>query len=130
MRILEQTIYRGPNPYAEFPVIRVRVDLGALEEWPSVRLGPAFTDGLLAALPGLRDHGCSYRTPGGFVRRLTEDEGTWLGHIFEHVVLELQRLAGSDVSFGKTRSDGKHGHYDVIYEYEDEQVALEATDRG
>ncbi len=81
MKILSTNVYRGPNQYAHFPVIRHVIDLGVLEEWPTMRLGQAFIDGLLAALPGLHEHGCSYRTPGGFVRRMTEDEGTWLGHV-------------------------------------------------
>ena len=54
-------------------------------------------------------HGCSYRTAGGFVRRMTEDEGTWLGHVWEHVALELQGVAGHDVTFGKTRSTDRAG---------------------
>ena len=65
---------------------------------------PAFVDGLVAALPGLGEHGCSYREPGGFIRRMREDEGTWLGHVLEHVAIELQNVAGEDVTFGKTRS--------------------------
>ena len=59
MRILERSVYVGPSLYAHFPVIRLELDLAALEEWPTTRLGPAFTDGLLAALPGLAEHGLS-----------------------------------------------------------------------
>ena len=55
-------------------------------------------------LPGLQEHGCSYQVPGGLIRRMREDEGTWLGHVLEHVAIELQNIAGEDVSFGKTRS--------------------------
>ena len=63
---------------------------------------------MLEHLPGLHEHGCSYKEPGGFVRRLREDEGTWLGHVMEHVAIELQVVAGSDVTFGRTRSiDGR-----------------------
>ena len=76
MKILETSVFRGPNIYALFPVIRQVVDLGVLEDWPSAKLGSGFSDGLLEALPGLHEHGCSYREPGGFVRRLREDEGT------------------------------------------------------
>jgi cyanophycin synthetase len=130
MRILDERVYVGPNLYAHFPVVRLRVDLGVFEDWPSARLGPAFIDGLLAALPGLRDHGCSYRRPGGLVRRLREDEGTWMGHILEHVALELQGLAGADVTFGKTRSSGRRGQYDVVYEYEQRDVGLRAAKLG
>jgi cyanophycin synthetase len=130
MKILEQAVYVGPSLYAHFPVIRLDVDLGELEEWPSVRLGPAFAEGLLAALPGLRTHGCSYGEPGGFVRRLTEDRGTWLGHILEHVAIELQNVAGHPLTFGKTRSLGPHGQYMVIYQYEQAEVGIEAGNLG
>ena len=103
MKILSTNVYVGPSLYAHFPVIRHQLDLGILEEWPSVRLGEAFIDSLIEALPGLQNHGCSYGEPGGFIRRLREDEGTWMGHIWEHASLELQNEAGSDVSFGRTR---------------------------
>ena len=128
MRVVERAAYVGPNLYASFPVMRMRLDLGVLEEWPSVRLGTSFTNGLLNALPGLQEHGCSYRTPGGFVRRLTEDEGTWMGHILEHVAIELQVRAGEKVTFGKTRSTGTPGEYDVVYAYKDRRVGREAGD--
>jgi cyanophycin synthetase len=130
MRILDRAVYVGPSLYAHFPVIRLDVDLGELEQWPSVRLGRGFTDGLVAALPGLRDHTCSYGEPGGFIRRLTEDQGTWMGHILEHVAIELQNVAGEVVTFGKTRSHGPPGHYYVIYQYEQEEVGLEAGRLG
>src|SRR5918999_4243100 len=126
MRILDQAVFVGPSLYAHFPVIRLDIDLGPLEDWPSGRLGPSFTDPLVAALPGLKLHGCSYGKPGGFVRRLTEGEGTWMGHILEHVALELQNVAGETVTFGKTRSHGPRGHYYVVYQYEQETVGLEA----
>ncbi|MFL5493323.1 MAG: cyanophycin synthetase [Gemmatimonadales bacterium] len=130
MRILDRAVYVGPSLYAYFPVIRLELDLGELEAWPSVKLGPAFTDGLIAALPGLQEHGCSYGEPGGFIRRLTEDEGTWMGHILEHVAIELQNVAGEPVTFGKTRSQGAAGHYHVVYQYEQEDVGLEAGRLG
>jgi cyanophycin synthetase len=128
MKILETSVFRGPNIYALFPVIRHVVDLGVLEEWPSAKLGPGFIDGLLEALPGLHEHGCSYREPGGFVRRLREDEGTWLGHVWEHMAIELQNVAGADVTFGKTRGAGAPGVYNMIYEYEQEDVGLRAAE--
>ena len=128
MKILETSVYRGPNIYALFPVIRHRIDIGVLEDWPSGRLGPKFIDGLLAALPGLHEHGCSYSEPGGFVRRLREDGGTWIGHIWEHVSIELQNIAGGDVSFGKTRGSGEVGHYNMIYQFQQEEVGLQAAD--
>src|ERR1039458_7678067 len=130
MKILEQRVYRGPSLYAHFPVMRLTVDLGALEAWPSAKL-PSFNDRLLAALPTLAQHTCSYGVPGGFVRRLTEEDGTWLGHVLEHVALELQQLTGANVTFGKTRSAGEGapaGHYTVVFEYEEERVGEAAAD--
>jgi cyanophycin synthetase len=126
MKILDKAVFVGPSLYAHFPVIRLDIDLGPLEEWPSGKLGRSFTDALLAALPGLHEHTCSYGKPGGFVRRLTEGDGTWMGHILEHVAIELQNVAGETVTFGKTRSNGPPGHYSVIYHYEQEDVGLEA----
>ncbi|MCE3268905.1 MAG: cyanophycin synthetase, partial [Burkholderiales bacterium] len=126
MKILSTNVYVGPNVYASFPVIRHVIDLGVLENWPSVKLGNDFIDGLISALPGLKTHGCSYRSSGGFIRRLREGEGTWLGHIWEHVTLEMQGLAGSDVSFGKTRSTDKIGEYNMVFEYKQKDVGLRA----
>ncbi|MEN1958718.1 cyanophycin synthetase [Luteimonas sp. MJ246] len=127
MRILERSVYVGPSLHAHFPVIRLLLDLGALEQWPTARLGPEFIDGLVTALPGLAEHGCSYREPGGFLRRMREDEGTWLGHVLEHVAIELQNIAGEDVTFGKTRSvDDRPGVYTVVYEYVQREEGIAA----
>ncbi|MEN1957097.1 cyanophycin synthetase [Luteimonas sp. MJ204] len=127
MRILERSVYVGPSLHAHFPVIRLLLDLGELEQWPTARLGPEFIDGLVAALPGLAEHGCSYREPGGFLRRMREDEGTWLGHVLEHVAIELQNIAGEDVTFGKTRSvDDRPGVYTVVYEYVQREEGIAA----
>lgn len=128
MKILNTNLYIGPNQYAKFRVIRHTLDIGVLENWPSARLGPAFIDGLIAALPGLDEHGCSYRTPGGFVRRLREDDGTWMAHITEHVALELQCVAGNEVSFGRTRSAGETGQYNMVYAYIHRDVGLAACE--
>ncbi|MDF1699767.1 MAG: acetate--CoA ligase family protein, partial [Planctomycetota bacterium] len=126
MRILDTSVYLGPNLYALFRVIRLRVDLGELEAWPTARLGEGYIGALLEALPTLAEHGCSYGEPGGFVRRLREDEGTWLGHVLEHVAIELQNMAGGDVTFGKTRSTDEEGIYTVVYEYQQGDVGREA----
>ena len=114
---------RGPNYWAREPVIRQVVDLGVLEEWPSNRI-PGFVDGLVEILPTLEDHACSLGRRGGFVTRLRE--GTWLGHVSEHVALEFQNIAGTDVRHGKTRGTGEYGRYNVIFEYREEQVGIEA----
>jgi cyanophycin synthetase len=128
MKIVSTNVYVGPNIYAHFPVIRHVLDLGVLEEWPTGRLGNDFIDPLLKELPGLHEHGCSYKEPGGFVRRLNEDEGTWLGHVMEHVAIELQNIAGYPVTFGRTRSvDGQPGHYNMVFQYHDDAVGREAS---
>jgi cyanophycin synthetase len=127
MRITARSVYVGPSQYAHFPVIRLELDLGVLEHWPTGRLGPAFVDALVAALPELKQHGCSYKEPGGFIRRMQEDEGTWLGHVLEHVAIELQNMAGEDVTFGRTRSiSGRPGVYSVVYEYAQREEGIEA----
>ncbi len=123
LRAIETRVLRGPNYWAREPVIRMLVDLGVLEEYPSNKI-PGFTDSLVALMPTLEDHACSLGRRGGFVSRLRE--GTWAGHIAEHIALEFQNLAGTDVRHGKTRSAGVPGQYNCIYEYREEQVGLEA----
>ena len=123
LRILETRVLRGPNYWAREPVIRLLVDLGVLEQYPS-NLIPNFTDALVALLPTLEDHACSLGRRGGFITRLRD--GTWMGHIAEHVALEFQNLAGTDVRHGKTRAAGPVGQYNCIYEYREEAVGLEA----
>ncbi|HEX7186385.1 MAG TPA: cyanophycin synthetase [Thermoanaerobaculia bacterium] len=128
MKILDTRVYRGPNLYALRKVIRLRVDLGELEDYPTLQL-PGFVDRLLEHVPTLHEHHCSYDEAGGFVRRMTEDEGTWLGHVLEHVAIELQCLAGTPVRFGKTRShDLPRGQYHVIYSFDEESVGLRASE--
>lgn len=124
MLITESAVYRGPNIYSLRPMVRIQVDLGDLECCPTDRL-TGFTPALLAALPGLQDHGCCYGKPGGLVRRL--ESGTLIGHVAEHVVPELQTLAGSRATRGETRSvKGRPGLSNVMFTYADEAVALMA----
>ncbi len=123
LRILETRVLRGPNYWAREPVIRQVVDLGVLEEFPSNKI-PGFVDALVGMLPTLEDHACSLGRRGGFITRLRE--GTWVGHVSEHIALEFQNLAGTDVRHGKTRSTGEYGRYNVIFEYREEQVGIEA----
>jgi cyanophycin synthetase len=124
LAIAETRVYRGPNIWSYDPAIHLVVKLGVLEDWPTNTL-PGFTEHLLQLLPGLREHSCSRGRRGGFVERL--DEGTWLGHVTEHVALQLQQEVGQDMRRGKTRQvKGLRGHYNVIYGYVDEQVGLAA----
>jgi cyanophycin synthetase len=123
LRILETRVYRGPNYWAYDRAIHLLVDLGSLEDWPSDTL-PGVNDELLRLLPGLVDHTCGVGRRGGFVERLRE--GTWLGHVAEHVALQLQREAGGEQRRGKTRGAGQRGQYNVIYGYSDERVGVAA----
>ena len=126
MKLIETSVYLGPSVYALFPVIRFTLDLEDMELWPTMKLGRGFVDALVAALPGLAEHGCSYGEPGGFIRRMTEGEGTWIGHVLEHCAIEVQNVAGAKVTFGKTREAGSPGVYHVVYQYEEAEVGLEA----
>jgi cyanophycin synthetase len=122
VQLLEWGVYRGPHRYGQRPMVRLQVDLGRLEAWPSDRLD-GFNAALLGALPGLARHGCCYGEPGGLIRRL--EAGTWFGHIAEHVALELQTQAGGRATRGKTRSvKGRPGVYNVMFAYADEQTGL------
>ena len=121
--VRESRVYRGPNYYSYEPAVHLVVDIGRLEDYPT-DLMPGFTEELMALLPGLQDHQCSRGRDGGFVERLVE--GTWAGHVVEHVALEIQRLAGHEMTRGKTRSTGETGVYNVIYGYLDETVGTMA----
>ncbi|HEU4830395.1 MAG TPA: cyanophycin synthetase [Gemmatimonadales bacterium] len=114
---------RGPNTWSLDPVIACDVVPGALCEVNSADL-PGFPDRLLEALPSLLEHPCSVGAPGGFARRLRE--GTEWPHILEHVALDLQGLAGSDVRFGRVVRGGGPGAWRVVVEYEHEEVGVAA----
>jgi cyanophycin synthetase len=123
LKVVETQVFRGPNYWSYDPAVRLLVDLGALEDWPSNTI-PGFVDGLIEMLPGIAEHSCSLGRRGGFGERLKE--GTWLGHVAEHIALELQRESGAHVYRGKTRSAGEAGRYNVIYGYWEERVGLAA----
>jgi cyanophycin synthetase len=123
LEVRKTTVYRGPNIWARMPAIHYVLDIGELEERPSNKI-PGFYEHLTELMPSLYDHRCSVGRPGGFLQRLRE--GTWMGHVLEHVALEIQNLAGADVGRGKTRSTSEKGVYNVIYEYDQEDVGLAA----
>jgi len=126
LTIVSRRVYRGPNVWHYDKAIHLVVDLGSLEEYPSNTI-PGLSERLVELLPGLANHSCSRGHKGGFVERLTE--GTWMGHIAEHVALQLQQAVGHDLRRGKTRQvRGEYGRYDVIYAYFDETVGLAAGD--
>jgi len=125
LAIVETRVYRGPNVWSYGTAIHLVVDLGSLEDYPTDRL-PGFSESLLELLPGLREHSCSRGKRGGLVERL--EEGTWLGHVTEHVALQLQQEVGHDMRRGKTRQvKGVRGRYNIVYGYVDEQAGLTAA---
>ena len=127
IQLLRVTYLRGPNVWTYRPVLEVWLDLGELEECPS-HLLPGFNERLVAQLPALMEHHCGVGERGGFLQRLTE--GTWAGHVLEHVVIELLNLAGMPTGFGQTRSTTRRGIYRMVFRARDEQVAREALALG
>ncbi|ERN42530.1 cyanophycin synthetase [Rubidibacter lacunae KORDI 51-2] len=121
MKILRTQTLRGPNYWSirHHKLILMRLDLEDLAETPSNQI-PGLYDGLLDVLPSLDEHFCSPGCRGGFLMRLRE--GTLMGHVVEHVALELQVLVGKNVGFGRTRESEKPGVYNVVFQYRDEQV--------
>jgi len=123
LRVTRVRALRGPNYWRLAPVIACDLALGSLDQVTTAELS-GFTDRLVAALPSLFDHKCSVGHPGGFIERMRE--GTYLPHVLEHVALELQTRAGSDVSFGRVVPSGDEGVWWVIVAYEDEEVGVRA----
>lgn len=127
IQLLRINYLRGPNIWTYRPVLEVWLDLGKLEDFPSNTL-PGMTDRLTQWLPALIEHHCGVGERGGFLQRL--QEGTWCGHILEHIVIELLNLAGMPTGFGQTRSTSKHGIYRMVFRARDEQVARVALQQG
>jgi len=125
IKFLRINYLAGPNIWTYRPVIEAWLDIGELEDYPS-NLLPGFTTRLTTWLPGLIEHHCGVGYHGGFIERL--NEGTWAGHILEHVVLEVQSLAGMKTGFGKTRSTGEHGVYKMAFRTRDNVVGRAALD--
>lgn len=123
IRILKVTYLRGPNIWTYRPTLEAWIDIGDLEDCPSNTL-PGFYERLTAWLPSLEEHHCSPGVRGGFLQRLRE--GTWPGHIMEHVALELQNLAGMQTGFGKARSTHVRGVYKVVIRTRQEDVGRAA----
>jgi cyanophycin synthetase len=125
LKIISVSHLPAPNKWGDRDLIHMLVDLGPLEELPTGKI-PGFPQRLLRALPTLDDHRCSYGERGGLTRRMTEDEGTWMGHVLEHVAIELQCLQGDEVGFGRTRGAGPHGQYNVWFECLDPEAGIAA----
>ena len=122
MEIRKVLALRGPNIWANFPVIEAWVDLGQWKDSPSDTI-PGLNERLMAWLPSMVEHQCSIGKRGGFFQRLRE--GTYLAHILEHVVLELETLAGVEVSFGRASETNDEGVYKVVFRYYEEKLARE-----
>ena len=127
IRLTRIRYLRGPNLWTYRPVLEVWVDLGRLEDFPS-NLIDGLTGRLTTLLPALVEHHCGVGERGGFIQRL--NEGTWAGHVLEHVVIELLNLAGMPTGFGQTRSTARHGVYRMVFRARDEQVARVALAEG
>ena len=106
-------------------LVVMKLDLEEFEELPTNKID-GFYDRLKSALPSLNDHFCSEGHVGGFFERVKD--GTWMGHVIEHIALELQTLAGMDCGFGRTRGTGQYGVYHVVLEYKEERAGVFATE--
>jgi cyanophycin synthetase len=126
MKILETKVMRGPNYWSNYrkKLIVIKLDLGELEASPTHKID-GFKERLLELIPSLWKHRCSPGYEGGFAERL--ERGTWLGHVVEHVALEIQSLAGMDCGYGRTRNAGEKGVYHVVFTYETEKAGLYAA---
>ena len=121
LEICKINLLRGPNIWANFPVLEACVDLGTLQDASSDEV-PGFNERLKAWLPGLIEHRCSVGERAGFFQRL--DRGTYPAHVLEHVTLELQSLAGHRLGFGKARATAVDGFYKVVVRYLDETLVV------
>ncbi len=126
MRIREINVMRGPNYWSirRHKLIVMVLDLEELEQRPTHTI-EGFLERMRALLPGMYEHRCSVGAPGGFFQRVSE--GTWMGHVVEHIALEIQSLAGMEVGFGRTRSYGEEGVYHVVFDYLEEKVGIYAA---
>lgn len=126
MKILEIKVLKGPNYWSvrRPKLIQMKLDLEEMEQRPSNTI-VGFRQRLEAIFPSMVEHRCSVGTRGGFFQRV--EEGTWMGHVIEHVALELQTLAGMDTGFGRTRGAGEDGVYFVVFSYMEEEAGVYAA---
>ena len=126
MRIREINAMRGPNYWSirRHKLIVMVLDLEEMEELPSNKI-EGFSDRLKMMFPSMYSHRCSVGEPGGFFQRV--EEGTWMGHVIEHIALEIQTLADMDTGFGRTRGYGEKGVYNVVFSYIEENVGRYAA---
>lgn len=127
MKIVEIKAMRGPNYWSirRHKLIVMVLDLEELEDRPT-NLIDGFYDRLISLFPTMYEHRCSVGTAGGFFERIKE--GTWMGHVIEHIALEIQTLAGMNVGFGRTRDYGELGVYNVVFDCMEEKVGRYAAE--
>jgi cyanophycin synthetase len=124
MKILELKVLKGPNYWSvrRNKLIQMKLDLEELEQQPTNAI-PGFKERLEKMFPTMYGHRCSEGVPGGFFMRV--DEGTWMGHVIEHIALEMQTLAGMNCGFGRTRgANEKEGVYYVVFTYMEEDAGV------
>ncbi|MDQ3190807.1 MAG: cyanophycin synthetase [Bacteroidota bacterium] len=126
MKILGINVMRGPNYWSIFrhKLIVMKLDIEEMENHPTSNI-KGFSERLEKMFPTMYEHHCSENKEGGFFLRVKE--GTWMGHVIEHIALEIQKLAGMDVMFGRTRNTGEKGIYYVIFSYMEEEVGIFAA---
>lgn len=127
MKILKTQVLRGPNIWSNYrnKLIQVRIDLEEMEQFPTDKI-PGFAERMEKAIPSLVEHTCSEGVRGGLFIRFKR--GTWLGHVIEHVALEIQTLAGMDTGYGRTRGTSVKGVYNMVFSFEIEQAGLYASE--
>ena len=127
LEILEIKVLNGPNYWSGYrkKLIVLKLDIGYWEQFPTNKID-GFGESLQRLLPSLKSHRCSEGVEGGFFKRV--QDGTWLGHVVEHIALELQTLAGMDCGFGRTRSTKAEGVYHVVFSYVTEKAGRYAAE--
>ncbi|RZK57409.1 MAG: cyanophycin synthetase [Pedobacter sp.] len=127
MKILGIQVLRGPNIWSvnRKKLIQMRLDLEEMEQRPTNVIA-GFREGIEKLIPSLHSHRCSKGCPGGFLMRV--EEGTWMGHVIEHIALEIQTLAGMDTGFGRTRQTKTEGIYNVVFSYLEEKAGVYAAE--
>jgi cyanophycin synthetase len=126
MRIAEIKVLKGPNYWSvrRPKLIQMKLDLEEMEQKPT-NVIPGFKQRLEKMFPSMIEHRCSVGERGGFFQRI--EEGTWMGHVIEHIALEIQTLAGMDTGFGRTRGTGVEGEYYVVFSYMEEDAGVYAA---
>lgn len=126
MKIIDIRVMRGPNYWsiARHKLVVMKLDIGELEDLPTNKI-EGFPERIENMFPSMMEHRCSENSPGGFFLRVKE--GTWMGHVIEHIALEIQSLAGMDCGFGRTRSTTQRGCYHVVFSYMEEKVGVFAA---